>query len=139
MIAAWLQRHLEDLGRWDSDGVTRATRARRCRTCREYVLTGLDADRCALPVAVDADPLSARGEAIALLAGKPTYSMRWLSGRLELDHRGHFEIRGGTRRLDVLAGHVCGQPSLGLIPELGTTTRLFRVEALQPLGAEPPF
>lgn len=124
MIETWLQRHLEDRGLWDTDGVGRAARARRCR-CRQYVLAGLDSDRCALPVAVDPDPLSARGEAVALIAGRSTYSLRFLSGRLELDHRGHFEIRGGrTYRVDVLAGHRCDQPSIGLAPGLGTASRL---------------
>jgi hypothetical protein len=124
MIATWLQEHLENCGRWDTDGVSRAARARRCRSCRQYVLTGLDADRCALPVAVDPDALSARGEAIAILAGKSTYSLRWLSNRLELDRRNRWEIAGASRRLDVLAGHLCGQPSLGTVPGLGAESRI---------------
>lgn len=128
MIATWLQRHLEDRGLWDTDGVGRAARARRCRTCRSYVLAGLDADRCALPVAVDPDPLSRLGEAAALIAGRTTYSLRFRSGRLELDDRSQYEIRGDAGReaprRDVLAGHVCGQPSIGAAPALGTTSRL---------------
>lgn len=137
-MPAWLQRHLEDRGLWDTDGVSRAARARRCRDCRRYVLTGLDADRCALPVAVDPDPLSVLGEATAILAGKTTFALRFLSGRLELDHRGHFELRSPPRRLDVLAGHACGQPSLGSLPDLGMASRLGTVEALQS-GTAPPF
>lgn len=138
VIAGWLRAHLEDRGLWDADGVSRAARARRCR-CREYVLAGLDSDRCALPVATDLDPLSARGEAVALIAGRTTYSLRFLSDRLELDRRSHFEIRGGrTDRVDVLADHRCGLPSLGLAPELGATSRLgFLVP--DPLPDEPTY
>jgi len=140
MIPAWLQRHLEDRGLWDVDGVTRAARARRCRTCRQYVLAGLDADRCALPVAVDPDPLSRLGEAAALIGGRTTYSLRFLSGRLELDHRGQFEIRGeaGSEiRHDVLAGHVCGQPSIGQAPELGQASRFAIAGSADAIGKAP--
>lgn len=122
--AAWLQTYLELVGLWNTDGIGRAARGRRCRTCREYILVGLDADRCALPVAVDPDPLSRLGEAAALLAGRSTFSLRFLSGRLELDHRGHFEIRGELKRFDVLALHVCGEPSIGLAVRMGTDSRL---------------
>lgn len=123
----WLRAHLEMRGLWDADGYGRAAKARRCR-CREYVLAGLDGDRCAFPVAVDPDPLSRLGEAVALVAGRSTYSLRMLSGRLELDHRNHFEIRGEVARTnlrhDVLVRHTCGLPSLGLAPGLGVASRL---------------
>jgi hypothetical protein len=139
MIAGWLQQHLEDRGLWDADGTTRVARGRRCRTCREYTLAGLDANRCALPVAVDVDPLSPRGEVAAVLSGRTTYSLRLLADQLELDRRGAFEIRSGrTERLDVLPRHVCGLPSLGLVPGLGAPSRLgFRSAALMPV--DPPF
>lgn len=142
VIPTWLQHHLEDRGLWDSDGVTRAARARRCRTCREYVLAGLDSDRCALPVAVDPDPLTPLGESAALLAGKSTYSLKFWSGRLELDHRGHYQIRGDVQRMrlrhDVVARHVCGMPSIGAGPGLGRPTRLPGLNPAPPV-AEPPF
>lgn len=139
MIPTWLQHHLEARGLWDIDGVTRAARARRCRTCRKYVLAGLDSDRCALPVAVDPDPLSALGEAAALIAGRATYALRFWSGRLELDHRNQYEIRaGGDRRRDVLADHLCGQPSIGAAPALGMVSRLAPPPTASP-AAEPPF
>lgn len=147
MIATWLQRHLEDRGLWDSDGITRATRARRCRSCRAYVLAGLDSDQCALPVAVDIDPLNRLGEAAALIAGRTTYSLRFRSGRLELDHRGQFEIRGeaqrnltgGQLRRDVLPAHVCGMPSLGAAAQLGEPTRLSAGCGFFLTYGEPPF
>lgn len=139
MIPAWLQQHLEDRGLWDTDGVGRAARGRRCRTCREYVLVGLDSDRCAAPVAVDPDPLSAFGEAVARLGGRTTYSLRWLSGRLELDWRSHYDIRSEPRRLDVLQGHECGQPSIGAMPTFGTATRLITVTGSDNATAEPPY
>lgn len=138
MIPTWLRAHLEDRGLWDSDGIGRAARAHRCRSCRQYVLAGLDSDRCALPVAADPDPLSARGEAVALIAGRSTYSLRFLSGRLELDHRTHFEIRGGrTDRMDILAGHLCDQPSIGLGPGLGVASRLASPPPSSDLAAIP--
>lgn len=141
-MPTWLQEHLEIRGLWDSDGTTRVARARRCRTCREYTLVGLDSDHCALPVAVDADPLSPAGEVAALLAGQTTYSLRDLAGRLELDRRTHFEIRGDAAREsvrhDVLARHVCGQPSLGAAPGLGQPSRLVAAVVALPV-AEPPF
>lgn len=139
LIAGWLQQHLENRGLWDSDGTTRVARARRCRTCREYVLAGLDANRCALPVAVDPDPLSPRGEMVALLAGRTTFSLRLLADQLELDRRSAFEIRSGrTERLDVLGRHACGLPSLGLVPDLGAPSRLGYRSVTQS-SAEPPF
>lgn len=137
MIPTWLRAHLEDRGLWDADGVGRAARAHRCR-CRSYVLAGLDADRCALPVAAEPDPLSARGEAVALIAGRATFSLRMLSGRLELDHRGHFEIRDRrTTRIDVLAGHLCDQPSIGTVPGLGAASRLKFLVAIATSGDCP--
>lgn len=164
MIPAWLRDHLEQRGLWDTDGVGRGAKVQRCRKCREYVLVGLDADRCALPVACDPDPLSRLGEAAAVIAGRTTYSLRWLSDRLELDHRGHFEIRGDARcgdvccpakancrdpdcsmaredldlRHDVLASHSCGEPSIGAAAGLGAESRL-RPVAGNPPGATPPF
>ena len=140
--APWLQQYLEDRGLWDTDGCTRAARCRCCRICREYVLIGLNADRCAFPVAVDPDPLSHLGEAAALIAERATYSLRFLSGRLELDYRTHFEIRGEASRddlrLDVLATHVCGQPSLGRAPGLGTASRIAPA-VVSDSAIEPPF
>jgi hypothetical protein len=93
-------------------------------------------------VAVDPDPLSRLGEAAALIAERTTYSLRFLSGRLELDVRGHFEIRGEAARdglrLDVLARHVCGEPSIGMTPALGAESRLPAI-AVSNLADEPPF
>lgn len=142
-VPTWLQQHLETCGLWDTDGVGRAARARRCRDCREYVLVGLSSDRCGFPVAVDPDPLSVRGEAVALLAERTTYSLRNSVGRLELDFRTHFEIRGEVTRSglrhDVLARHVCGQPSLGLVDGLGLTSRLALIPSSQAFDGPPPF
>lgn len=139
----WLKAHLEDRGLWDADGVTRAVRARRCRDCREYVLVGLSSDRCGFPVAADPDPLSRLGEAVSLMAGRSTYSLRNAGDRLELDHRSHFEIRGEAARdrlrHDVLARHVCGLPSIGLSDGLGAASRLARAPDQHSFDGPPPF
>lgn len=141
-VPTWLRQQLEDRGLWDSDGTNRVARARRCRTCREYVLVGLDSDHCALPVAVDPDPLSPAGEVAALIAGRATYSLRYLADRLELDRRTQFEIRGDASRdsvrHDVLARHQCGMPSLGQVPGLGRPSRLAPPSVMSQ-AAEPPY
>jgi hypothetical protein len=140
-VPTWLQHHLEQAGLWDSDGTTRAARARRCRSCRDYVIVGLDADRCALPVAVDPDPLTELGEAAALIAGRRTFALSYRTGRLELDLRTTYEIRSvrqrDSGRVDVLAEHVCGCPSIGTAAGLGQPTRL--VSATPHPTAVPPF
>ncbi len=143
-IPKWLQIHLEAKGLWDQDGVSRAARARRCKGCRRYVLVGLDGDRCALPVAVDPEPLSALGEAAALLTGRTTYRLAFLSSRLELDARDRYQIRGDAAgrtgpQHDVLAAHACGTTPL---PEadhrLGAPSAL-TFDAPARRLVEPPF
>jgi len=83
-----------------------------CPECGAEVIRGLDAEvggRC-----VDADPLplSAAGEALTRLGGSRTYELVRTGGRLELDQRDQWRIRGrpagGARTGDVLAGHRCG-------------------------------
>jgi hypothetical protein len=116
-IPTWLQKHLEASGLWDVDGVTRHARVRRCRKCNHRVIVGLDADLIAGEAVCDTNPLSSRGEAAALILGRRTYCLRWTAGFLQLDQRGHFEIRGhpaGTPRrpgrlppYDVVAEHAC--------------------------------
>lgn len=105
MIPAWLQAHLEATGVADTDGVARAIRARTCPRCHAPILTGLDADRCALAVTVDPQPTDVLGEALALVAGRDTYD---LAG-LQLIHRDQWRV-AGRRRHPVLADHLCNAP-----------------------------
>jgi hypothetical protein len=108
MIPAWLQRHLENTGRWNTDGISRAVHAGRCR-CGACVLRGLDGERCALAATADPGPLDPAGEMQALIIGRATYWLRHIGGRWEIDRRSSFDIAAqpaGT--VDVIAEHKCG-------------------------------
>lgn len=133
-IPAWLQQHLTTRGLWDADGVARKVRARRCRRCGKLTLVGLDAPRCAGTATTDPRPLSALGEAAALILGLGTYALRFAAGHLELDRRGTFEIRGSpagavrvlTRydRYDVVAEHRCDIVALPSLPTVWAAPRV---------------
>lgn len=118
-IPRWLQTHLENTGRWDTDGIHRAVTTRLCKVCKTRVLTGLDDDACAAPATVDPTPLDTTGEALALLAGRATYDLTRRGDRYELDHRSPLTIRThppGSRPSDVLTDHRCHAPSLPAAP-----------------------
>lgn len=106
-MPAWLRQHLDDLGVTNSDGIGRTVRHRHCPTCHANVLTGLDADRCALPVTADPTPLDAVGELLAVTTGRATLDLTL--SPLRLDHRDRWRIRS-RRPAVVLAEHRCGQP-----------------------------
>ena len=97
------------------NGRTRRARATNCR-CGAPVISGLDADICALVATVDPRPLSAQGEALALITDRRTWTFRTVGERLVLDVRDDYAIRampaGGVARFsapyDVMAEHVCG-------------------------------
>lgn len=114
MIAPWLKNHLIDTGRWNHDGTTRQARLR-THTCGATVLTGLDADTCAIPTTCDPQPLTTTGEMLALLGNKPTYDLWVTSQQLDGPRRPAAITNrpatntGSTR---VLATHVCGTPPL---------------------------
>jgi hypothetical protein len=129
-------------------GLTRRAHLRPCNgrapdgtRCRELVLAGLDADRTALEAFTDPAPLSALGEALAVVEGRRTYSLRREGGGWVLDGRDHHRIAwspaGTGSRLDVVRQHVCGTP-----PAAGplTAPSTFPEVAPPPLvGAAPPF
>lgn len=117
----WLRRHLEQTQDIGPDAITRRVRGRACRTCGRFVLTGLDSDPpMAGPARVDPTPLSPLGEALALIAGLPTYELLWTGFRLELEHRSAQSIAGhpaGSRSgVDVVAEHQCGSVALPSLP-----------------------
>lgn len=128
MIAPWLKQHLVDIGAWNADGCARSARVRR-HTCGAHVVYGLDDARCAWPAITDTEPLSAGGEAIAILAGRLTYNLIRTGTRIELDHRNQFKVAGsppGSRDHDVVAAHVCGADPLPTMPTayaMTTTTK----------------
>lgn len=120
---------------WHQLPTTRPTTARRpagttsCPTCHEPLLVGLDNDICAAPARTDPTPLTPLGEALAHLAGRPTYRLRRNGRHLELDHRTHLEIThqpADHPHHDVLPAHACGTPPLPTTPtvhaQLDTTT-----------------
>jgi hypothetical protein len=107
---------------------------RQCRQCGAACLAGLDADVMALQAFVDPTPLDARGEALALLSDRRTYTLR-LRPKPRLDRRDADAITGepaGTPGLTVLPWHHCHTPLAQPAPGL-----LNRRPA--PLPAKPPF
>ena len=101
MIPAWLQRVIGD--------VHRAAGLRTCQKCKAPILTGLDADMCALTARADPISIDALGETIALLAGRRTFDLVTANGRKELNGREEWHI-SAPRRYPVLPEHRCGQP-----------------------------
>lgn len=113
-IPAWLVRRLNADGTIDpATGATRRARPAKCSRCGAWVVRGYDADWCSLAVDADPDPLDALGEALALIAGRPTFELRMAGGRPELRRRDRWMIAGhpaGTDKTDILAGHDCDKP-----------------------------
>lgn len=104
MIPTWLKRrHIGD--------TSRAVTIRLCPTCRAPVLVGLDADHLALKATCDPTPLSALGEAVALVTGRTTYTLTPGKDRKELDYRDEWRIANPTRN-PILAAHQCHGISL---------------------------
>lgn len=104
------------------NAVSRRAQHRAC-VCGAVILVGLDADRAAGEAKVDVTPLTAVGEALAILAGRTTYLLR-TTGRPELDHRSRWHIAGASADdVTVLAEHRCGAPPLPSRPAAVTTTK----------------
>lgn len=124
-LTTWLRNKLLHDGILDPRGVGRPIQIRTCPDCRASIIRGLDDDRCALLATVDPQPLSPLGEALALIEGRYTVTLRHDRGRLVLDTRDSFHIKGspaGTRHgEDVLRMHRCGSPPLE--PPLTTDSR----------------
>lgn len=99
MIPAWLQRTLGD--------VHRAAGLRTCPRCNSPILTGLDADMCALTARTDLLSVNAMGETLALLTGRRTFDLITVGGRKELHRRDECHIKA-ERTYPVLPEHKCG-------------------------------
>lgn len=122
-LPEWLARRLDAAGLMDaSTGATRSARVVICPRCQARIWRGMCAEFGGWSVDADPEPLSALGEALALLAGIPTYELRWLGNRYELDGRDAWRITGSpagvSARLDVLAGHECDGPVLPHAPTM---------------------
>ena len=121
-------------------GATRRARAVRCESCHRAVMRGICADYAGYVVDADPTPLSRTGEALALMAGRTTVELRWLTDRYELDLRDHFRIRGspaGTNGIDVLVVHSCELSEGQTLPQMNSTLRDDKVAI--PMPELPPF
>lgn len=122
MIPTWLQRQLEQAGRWNSDGVSRRLSASRCRQCHAQVVRGLDADVAAVTVVADPQPVDQLGEALALMSGRGTWQLLHRDGGWSLSPRDQWRIAAG-KPATVLAEHRCGSPPLPAGPPIPQPAR----------------
>lgn len=135
---AVLRDRLIAAGDMTPNGTTRRAQPRLCRTCNAHVITGLDAETCALAVIADPTPLDQIGELLAIAAGRATYTLEPDGPRLVLNYRDPGRIRHRPPdgfRYDVLPAHVCGSVPLPI-----TTRATGAVAAPKiPEGAPCPF
>lgn len=110
-MPAHVVEHLIAIGRMDRDGISRRARPHACPNCHALTIVGLDHDRSALTVRADPSPLSPAGELIALLTGRPTYSLHPHGNRYEINPRSQWAITstpaGTLTSCDVVAAHQC--------------------------------
>lgn len=136
----WLRDHLVASGHMTETGATRRARIRTC-SCKADVLIGLDSDVAALEVTCDPCPLSRLGEALALLDGRRTLTLRREGRGWVLDWRDAHEITSAPaasqQRRDVVRQHRCrtGQPTGDLL----APSSFPEVHPPAPAGAVPPF
>lgn len=112
-LPEWLRRTLGD--------TYRSVRLRTCTRCNAPVLAGLDADNCAFAARVDMTPISATGEAVALLTGRRTFDLVGGGGEKKLYIREDHNIKSDRRYL-VFAEHRCGQSLAAYLDETAKTT-----------------
>lgn len=138
----WLKQLLIDNGSMTETGITRAAKPRRCKQCNQPIIVGLNDDQCAFETHADPQPLSALGEAIALLEGRTTIALANEGGRWVLHRRDDFQIRGRpagtTPRWDVLRTHTCGTPT-PTGPTAAPSTHPSTTRERLPANAPPPF
>ena len=138
---SWLLDHLIRAGHVTETGATRRARIRTCPSCHEPILIGLDADSCAIEAHVDPTPLTALGEALAVVEGRWTWALRREGTRYVLDPRDHHDIAWApaatVARTDVLRAHRCHtDPATGA---LTAPTSFAEAAPALPADATPPF
>lgn len=139
--STWLRDHLIRAGHMTEKGLTRRAKIRHCARCGLALLTGLDAEMCALEAACDPSPLSPLGEALALVEGRRTWALHSEGGRWVLDRRDEDEIASEPAashlRQDVLRQHRCesGAPT----GQLTAPTTFPETTPPQPPNSPPPF
>lgn len=74
-IPEWLKQHLTDIGRLNTDGVSRRAKLRRCPRCNAPTVTGLDHQPCGVPVHLDPVPLTPAAELVAHRLGRRTFDL----------------------------------------------------------------
>jgi hypothetical protein len=153
MMDTWLRDHLIRAGHLTETGYTRRARLRPCHQsyklpgsrwvgkCLDLVLVGLDGDTCAFEVACDPQPLNTVGEALSLLEGRRTHTLRREGPGYVLDPRDQHEISfapAGTKpRRDVVRQHRCGTSPPP--PGLRAPTSFPEHHPPLPANAQPPF
>lgn len=135
----WMARRLIAQGLMDeATGATRRARAVACERCGLAVWRGIDEEWGGMAVDCDPLPLSRIGEAQAVMYGRRTYELSESGGRLELWRRDRWRIKSrpaGTKRMDVVVGHDCGNTQQFDTDE---TNRPIRAKKSD-LPDEPPF
>jgi hypothetical protein len=128
----WLQRYLEIIGRANPDRIGRGLHPRACPDCGVTCLAGLDAEVAAFPIWLHPAPVTATGEAAALILGVPSYALIRRVNGLQVDRRDAAAIRRRPPTLiDVLIEHRCG---------LRLPVHLFKPQPVPlPPDAPPPF
>jgi hypothetical protein len=114
-------------------------RPERCPACGHLVIAGTDAD-LGLDVVCDSGPLTKMGEALALVGGSGTFTLRLIGDRFDLSRRDQFRIRGspaGTNGVDVLVRHSCYSAANAELPRMRSTIR--RAVSIVELPDDPPF
>jgi hypothetical protein len=84
-------------------GVARQAQLQQCR-CGAQTYAGLDADVCAFDVVVDASPVDAEGERLALMQGRRTFDMTGKALWRRLDR--HI---AGESKYDIHVAHRCAR------------------------------
>lgn len=136
--STWLRDYLIRAGHMTEKGLTRRAQIRHCARCGLALLTGLDAEMCALEAVCDPSPLSPLGEALALVEGRRTWALHSEGGRWVLNPREEDQIIAepatSRPRQDVLRQHRCGTP-----PPLTAPSTFPETKPPTPTGSVPPF
>lgn len=106
-------------------------------------MTGQDAERAGCTAKIDVYPISNTGEIQALISGRMTYFLRWISGRAryEIDARDSLDITAhpaddvdaDTR---IVVEHRCGYPRVEAARYI---SRPARKADTNTFPADPPF
>lgn len=129
--------------KWLKQRIGTPTRGRGCKAtkcafgCRQDVLAGPDEDQMAVAAIVDPIPLSALGEALARMSGRPTYTLGRHNEGLALWLRNALDIANhpASDEVIVVAAHKCHTPEL---PSVEIQSGPAKTKGLA-YDNEPPF